>query len=179
MQTLKLYTEDAGDGFVNFVVEGSPDAFQWLIAASGNARDGFNANWADTTDDLPRRLVLVPETPNAPRDQLPKSRTAHLTVDNPKAKASAHIPIDAEAHQAIPDEIRAELHQRGIRWAVKEPEPDTSPHVEAVADHLANRGGGPLPAGSQPVGGPAGDHSEGAAAGEAELAARQREEAQS
>lgn len=154
MQTLKLYTEDAGDGYTNVVVEGSPDAFQWLIAAAGNARDGFNNNQADATDGEhgPRRLVLVPENPQAPRDQLPKRRTAHLAVDNPAAKASAHIPIDQEAYAAIGDEIRAELHRRGIRWAVKEEEPATADTAPPAGQHFPTSSPDVVAAGPPPAG---------------------------
>lgn len=130
MQTLKLYTEDAGDGLVNMVIEGSPDAFTFLLSAAGNARDGFENNSAVATDGTPRRLVLRPETPLPTKDQRSRSRTRHLQIDHPAAQQARALKLTAEEYGAIADHVKAELAIRGVTFELL----DAPPAPEPVAD---------------------------------------------
>lgn len=152
MDHLNFWTRDAADGFTELVIEGDVQAFGWLIAAAGNARDGFLGNQADATTGDPARIVLQPLVPNSKADQAPRSRTAHLRHQHRPAEEVAKIMVAQSDYDAIPDKIKAELYSRGTRFAIYADAPELEPPAEETADPTAVAAGVTTPPSPPPQG---------------------------
>lgn len=125
MDTLRLYTEERIDGGTDVVIEGDAAAFTWLSAAAGNARDGFDRNHADATDESGNRLVLRPEQPLDWRSQNPRSPIAHLQVGSPERPAAEKPLLEISRAAALElDGVATELLGRTYRLKIREEGPE-------------------------------------------------------
>lgn len=122
---LKLRTVPRADveGAVDFVIEGDPNCFFWLISAAGNARDGFKANQAEATDGSGNRLILLPERALPDQQQKWGSKSAHLQPPGQSAPLPPEIEklptvelmLSESEINALTTPQRIDLEKRGIK----------------------------------------------------------------
>lgn len=150
MDYLEITTKPAPDEpDVELVeIKGDHTAFQWLISAAGNARDGFTATadevGGDVTTKPRRRLVLEPQTPN----EIELKRRERLSIHNlhernaelaAAAAARPAITLTSRAAELMGAEQLAELAET-VDVRIEEPAVDLD--VEDASDAHVHPGHG-------------------------------------